>query len=79
MLSWSDLHFTYLDNLKSICYVHNLVFLSTLVMLFESQRYTISSRRNLLVHVLNTNTNCPSVSLELLYLGQLHHGTAHVP
>lgn len=62
---------TYLHNLISICYIHNLVSPYPVVKLMEGTR--------LLVHVLNANANCPSVSLELLYLGQLHHGHAHIP
>lgn len=62
---------TYLHDLVSICYVHNLVSPCPVIKLMEGTR--------LLVHVLNANANCPSVSLELLYLGQLHHGHAHIP
>lgn len=62
---------TYLHNLISIFCVHNLVSPCPVIKLMEGTR--------LLVHVINANANCPSVSLELFYLGQLHHGHAHIP
>lgn len=80
MFSRTNLHFAYLQNFISICYVHNLACPYTVVKpAISASTLSLIRETHLLVHVINANANCPSVSLELLHLGQLHNGPAHVP